>query len=656
MIKTLLPAALLGFAGLATAAPVLFPNGNFDSGGADWAFSQANGHTVSYPADGGNPGGHAVIDGTAATQTWYAVLISNNDAPYPLSNIPLQAGKRYKFFYDMQTPTAGANKGGIKVESWTATGIISNSGEMRRTTTGTGWTTYEEEYTIDPAATHIKVVPLWTSNDIVRFDNIGVDNTPVAIVPVIPNSGFEAGGANWMFFGSGAPSVSYPASGGNPNGNAVINATSGGWGVIVANNNVPMSLASLGLTAGETYTFQLDMKVLAGPNPGGIKVEFVPGFSGERYYTPEQIAALPKPVTEWNTYQFEITLPPTCTQIQVVPLFGPSSSVAYDNVKILLPAPPAPLAAKIKQGTAVSWTPASATNQYQPQESADNSVWTNLGPVVNGNTVTSTFDGETSPFYRVLESVPVLKETEYNGSFAEPGAFADEADGWTFAQTQWPLRLATGGRIDDGACIQLKVLNVGAAPGGSEIQQNTKDADSLNPGAGAVTPGDTYTFSFWAKQISSGASYEQRYKISWLDDGGAIKGDSGWSAFSAAVGGDWTKFSKDNLLVPADATTALIQIVGVTGAVDGGLGEVLIDDVSLQAAGFGSPTTLVATATPAVEISWSSKTGKTYQVQSSPDLSTWTNFGGVISGDSTTKSVYDLMTLPAKFYKVGVLP
>jgi hypothetical protein len=655
MIKYLVPAALLGLTGLTTAAPVLFPNGDFENGGTSWGFAQANGHTVSYPATGGSPNGHAVIDGTAATQTWFAVLISNNDAPYPLTSLGLQAGKRYKFFYDMQTPTAGANKGGIKIESWTATAGISNSGDLRRTTTGTGWATYEEEYTIDPAATHIKMVPLWTSNDIVRFDDIGVDNTPLQTVPVIPNSGFESGGANWAFF-AGGPSVSYPAGGGNPNGNAVINATSGGWGVLVANNNVPMSLASLGLTAGETYTFQLDMKVLGGSNPGGIKVEFVPGFSGDRYYTPEQIAALPNPVTEWNTYQFQISLPATCTRIQVVPLYGPMSTVAYDNVKILLPAPPAPLAATIKKVTAVGWTAASATNQYQPQESDDDSVWMNLGPAINGNSVTVAFDSEPSPFYRVMESVPTVKASGYNGNFTEPGTVPENADGWTPAQSQWPLRLETGGRGDNGACMQIKVLNVGAAPGGSEIQQNTKDADRLNPGAGAVTPGDTYTFSFWAKQISNGVSYEQRYKISWLDDIGAIKGDSGWVGFTATVGGDWTKFSRDNLVVPNGATTALIQIVGVTGAVGGGLGEVLIDDVSLQGAGFGSPTALTATMAPAVEVSWPSITGKSYRVESAPDLSDWMDFGGVISGNNTIKSVYDLITIPGKFYRVGELP
>jgi hypothetical protein len=57
-----------------------------------------------------------------------------------------------------------------------------------------------------------------------------------------------------------------------------------------------------------------------------------------------------------------------------------------------------------------------------------------------------------------------------------------------------------------------------------------------------------------------------------------------------------------------------------------------------------------------VEISWPSTTGQDYQVQSSPNLVDWSNFGGVISGDNTTKAVYDAITPPAKFYKVGELP
>jgi hypothetical protein len=314
------------------------------------------------------------------------------------------------------------------------------------------------------------------------------------------------------------------------------------------------------------------------------------------------------------------------------------------------------LQASIAQGTAVSWTAASGTNLYQPQQSADDTVWTNLGPALNGNSVSSVFDSETSPFYRVLESAPTITETVFNGNFSEAGDFADEADGWNPVQSQLAERLLTGGRTDDGPCMLLSVLNSTADPNGCEIQQNTKNADSLNPGAGAVIPGNTYNFSFWAKQISSGVSYEQRFRISWLNDIGAVIGDAGFQNFPLPVTGNWVQLTQNNLTAPAGATTALIQILGVTGAVLGGSGDVLIDDVTLLSTGFGTPTVLAATATPAVEISWPSTSGQDYQVQSAPNLVDWTNFGGVISGDNTTKAVYDTISLPAKFYKVGELP
>ena len=204
--------------------------------------------------------------------------------------------------------------------------------------------------------------------------------------------------------------------------------------------------------------------------------------------------------------------------------------------------------------------------------------------------------------------------------------------------------------------MQLQVLNVGATPNGSEIQQNTNSI--LDNENGAITPGSSYTLSFWAKQISSGASYVQEYRVSFLAEGGAElpPGGGSWQGFSAPVGGDWQQKTLSGLVAPAGAVTALIQIVGKTGAVDGGLGEVLIDDVSLLSSGFGSPTPLAAATVPAVEISWQSLAGWDYQVQSSGDLATWSNFGGVIPGDGSLKAVYDTMANPSKFYRVGELP
>ena len=134
-----------------------------------------------------------------------------------------------------------------------------DSGDQRVTSSSTGWTTYTYNYTIAPNATHLKIVPLWTPGETVGFDNIKVNNTPVVlppIVPFVPNGDFEIpGGASWAYYTDGF-GLTYPTTGGNPGGNAVINATGpGGYGVLVAFNNTEKTLASLGLTAGGTYTY-----------------------------------------------------------------------------------------------------------------------------------------------------------------------------------------------------------------------------------------------------------------------------------------------------------------------------------------------------------------------------------------------------------------
>lgn len=427
-----------------------------------------------------------------------------------------------------------------------------------------------------------------------------------------------------------------------------------GFAAIEAFGGAEKTFASLGLAPGDTFIIQLDMKILEGSNIGGVRL--VGPAAWEAPSLGLQRPAIIGDGSTWETYSIPIEVPASPAQARFTFLWGFNSKVAYDNVMIVLPGSAGTFQAAIAKGTSVSWTAASETNQYQPQQSADNSIWTNLGPAIVGNALSAVFDANTSPFYRVLESSPSVTQTVYNGDFSVEGDDDIFADGWTPVQSQAPFRLTTGGRGDNGACMQIKVLNVGAAPNGSEIQQNTKDADFLNPGAGAVIPGNFYNFSFWAKQISSGPSYEQRYKISWLDDIGNVLGDGGFQNFPLNVTGNWVQLTQNGLIAPANTTTALIQILGVTGAVEGGLGEVLIDDVSLESTGFGESSVLAAATLPAVEISWPSKTGQNYQVRSSTDLIDWSDFGGVISGNNNTKAVYDTITPPAKFYKVGELP
>ena len=62
---------------------------------------------------------------------------------------------------------------------------------------------------------------------------------------------------------------------------------------------------------------------------------------------------------------------------------------------------------------------------------------------------------------------------------------------------------------------------------------------------------------------------------------------------------------------------------------------------------------LSATAAPGLEISWQTKFFLNYQVESSTGLPTFGNFGPVISGDGSIMKVTDLLTAPARFYRVS---
>jgi hypothetical protein len=650
-LKTLLPAALFGLSGFAAAAPVLFPNGNFETaGGADWGFDQANGHTVSYPATGGNPNGHAIIDGTLATETWYAVLITNGNAPYPLASLGLQAGKKYKFMYDMKSQTAGANKGGIKIESWTATNPIGDSGEKRKTTTGTGWASYEEEYTIDPTATHIKVVPLWTSNETVAFDNVAVDNTPIfqpPIVPVVPNGDFEIPGggfnvgANWAYFTDTIP-ASHQATGGNPGGNVVIDATvPGGYGVLVAFNNAEATLASLGLQPGGTYTFQMDMKIISGSNLGGLKLEGPDGY----VYENRPVAPL-VPNGQWATYSWQVTLPLTLTRFKIVPIWGIGSSVAFDNVKILLPEP---VKATIEKGTLVNWTPTSAENTYQVQESANNSTWTNLGTPFTGTGVTSTFDATKSPYYQVVESAPAFVNAVFNPGFEETGS--SPADGWNniVALNGGSASAGsshTGGFVPDSGDQMLIIESITGPVDPVPAPDINVRSDQIE-----ITGGQAYTLTFRAAHVQKTGGGNPQFYLMFEDGSNNFISDT-FQSFSL-LGSSWATVTR-NFTAPANAVYVKVGFIQAVGAGANWHWVTLIDNVSILVPGQGGVLgTLPATTAPGVRISWNTMNGATYQVRSSTTLGGWTNFGSAITGDGDIWSVTDTITPPAKFYQVG---
>ncbi len=102
-------------------------------------------------------------------------------------------------------------------------------------------------------------------------------------IPNDTDGQFTNGQGTWVVDASSAV-FSYPSEGGNagvgtdpaPNGYGVMDANGGQWGIWINNGNSPVSLAPLGLVAGQTYTFTWDMKIEDGTNQsniGGIKIE-----------------------------------------------------------------------------------------------------------------------------------------------------------------------------------------------------------------------------------------------------------------------------------------------------------------------------------------------------------------------------------------------
>lgn len=152
----------------------LFPNGDFVNGGptADWIQVSGGGtFGFGYPTSGGNPGNYGVI--TNVSGGW-GIWVGGDVTPIPLASLGLNAGSSYIFLQDMIT-LAGANTGGLKIESWGPSGKISDSGDMRPGTWSTnGWSAYTFNYTVAFGATGLKVVPLWGVNSTIGYDNFRV--------------------------------------------------------------------------------------------------------------------------------------------------------------------------------------------------------------------------------------------------------------------------------------------------------------------------------------------------------------------------------------------------------------------------------------------------------------------------------------------------
>jgi len=152
-----------------------------------------------------------------------------------------------------------------------------------------------------------------------------------------PNGQFEDGGAGAWVEG-GCAAYNYPTEGGNPNGYGIIDDWASCWGIWVGGDTIPLSLASLGLTAGQTYTFVQDMKINSGPNIGGLKIEsWTTNNAGVWSHVNNSGDMRPLSGTSnWATYSFTYTISPSAKGLKIVPLWGANSAVGFDNLGVVL--------------------------------------------------------------------------------------------------------------------------------------------------------------------------------------------------------------------------------------------------------------------------------------------------------------------------------
>lgn len=309
------------------------------------------------------------------------------------------------------------------------------------------------------------------------------------------------------------------------------------------------------------------------------------------------------------------------------------------------------LTVSLQLGVQIAWLTTSG-NQYQLQWSNSPS-WTNLGAATTGTGASNfVFDPAypaTRLSYRVLEyTAGIGASVVANGGF-ESGT-STNATGWNVTGTQPPQRVSADAQSGTFA-MRLFVTNATSTPNTSEVNQNL-----ANAGGGAILPGTAYTLSFWAKSAASGPSYVQNYGITWLNSGGGSVGFYGWKGFSP--GGAWSQFVATNLVSPTNAANAVVTIYATTGALLGGYGGTLIDEIIFAPARLPSTNVIAHSLVPGIQLSWLGTPSSSYQIQKTINLASlndWTNLV-LLPGADTELQWFEAAAADSGFYRLIQFP
>jgi len=162
---------------------------------------------------------------------------------------------------------------------------------------------------------------------------LSMSASSLAAFQLVENGDFSSGLDGYGIYNDAGTTFS------NPSGYGLIDGA--GWGGGFVYKDDAPSLDSMGLTAGETYTFQFDM-IAGSDGTTGIKVEsWANGAaldnSGEIDFNGDG--------ESWATYTYDYTINAAADSFKIVSLGNVGAQTSFDNVGIDVPASAVPVPA-----------------------------------------------------------------------------------------------------------------------------------------------------------------------------------------------------------------------------------------------------------------------------------------------------------------------
>ena len=159
----------------------------------------------------------------------------------------------------------------------------------------------------------------------------------------------------------------------------------------------------------------------------------------------------------------------------------------------------------------------------------------------------------------------------YNSSFEEGDG--EEALGWAFTHSQPAVR--TDSDFHTGSySAYVNLINEGKKPSEAHIVKNID---------GKLLGGLNYELSFFVKKKKKGTGgYIQQYFIEWFNEDKQIVEGTGFKKFSGKLG-EWKEIVVPDVEIPENVRSVKLLFRFVTGAIEGGSGEVFIDDINFRA-------------------------------------------------------------------------